>query len=65
VLLGSQGGPGRAGQTAALWVYEVAFSNFDTGMGSALGYIMLIVIIALANVFIRVLNAFKGEGAAA
>jgi ABC-type sugar transport system permease subunit len=43
----------------------VAFSNFDTGQGSALGYIMLIVIIALANVFIRVLNAFKGEGVAA
>lgn len=64
VLLGNQGGPGRAGQTAALWVYEVAFSNFDTGQGSALGYIMLIVIIALANIFIRVLNAFK-EGATA
>ncbi len=63
VLLGSQGGPGRSAQTAAMWVYEVAFSNFDTGQGSALGYIMLIVIIALANVFIRVLNAFKGEGA--
>jgi multiple sugar transport system permease protein len=65
VLFGSGGGAGRAGQTAALWVYEVAFSNFDTGQGSALGYIMLIVIIALANVFIRVLNAFKGEGVAA
>jgi multiple sugar transport system permease protein len=64
VLLGNQGGTGRAGQTAALWIYEVAFSNFDTGQGSALGYIMLIVIIALANIFIRVLNAFKAEGGA-
>lgn len=59
VLLGAGGGPGRAGQTAALWVYEVAFSNFDTGQGSALGYIMLVVIIALANIFIRVLNGLK------
>jgi multiple sugar transport system permease protein len=61
VLLGAGGGPGRAAQTAALWVYEVAFSNFDTGMGSALGYIMLVVIIALANIFIRVLNNLKAE----
>jgi multiple sugar transport system permease protein len=61
VLLGAGGGPGRAGQTAAMWVYEKAFSDFDTGLGSALGYIMLIVIVALANLFIRVLNAFKAE----
>jgi multiple sugar transport system permease protein len=55
------GGPGRFTQTAALYVYEVAFKNFDTGEGSALGYIMLIVIIALANLFIRVLNSTKAE----
>lgn len=61
VLLGAGGGPGRSAQTAALWVYEVAFSNFDTGEGSALGYIMLVVIIALANIFIRVLNNLKSE----
>ena len=34
--------------------------NCQTGEGSAFGYIMLIVIIALANLFIRVLNATKG-----
>jgi multiple sugar transport system permease protein len=60
VLLGNRGGPGRAGQTAALWVYEEAFTNWNTGSASALGYIMLIVIIALANLFIRALNASKG-----
>lgn len=60
VLLGNRGGPGRAGQTAALWVYEQAFTNFNTGEASALGYIMLIVIIALANLFIRALAATKG-----
>ena len=60
VLLGNRGGPGRAGQTAALWVYEQAFSNWNTGEASALGYVMLIVIIALANLFIRALAATKG-----
>ncbi len=53
------GGPGRFTQTAALYVYEVAFKNFQTGEGSAFGYIMLIVIIALSNLFIRVLNQTK------
>src|SRR5690606_21879325 len=60
VLLGNRGGPRRAGQTAALWVYEEAFTNWNTGSASALGYIMLIVIIALANLFVRALNASKG-----
>lgn len=60
VLVGNRGGPGRAGQTAALWVYEQAFTNWNTGEASALGYVMLIVIIALANLFIRALNATKG-----
>jgi multiple sugar transport system permease protein len=60
VLVGDQGGAGRAAQTAGLYVYELAFQNFDTGVGSAYGYIMLIVIIALANLLIRQLNSFKG-----
>ena len=60
VLVGDQGGAGRAAQTAGLYVYELAFQNFDTGIGSAYGYIMLIVIIALANLLIRQLNSIKG-----
>jgi ABC-type sugar transport system permease subunit len=39
----------------------VAFRDFNTGVGSALGYIMLVVIIALANLLIRVLNGMKAE----
>ena len=61
VLVGDKGGPGRAAQTAALYVYDVAFKNFDTGLGSAYGYIMLIVIIALATLLIRAINGAKGE----
>lgn len=61
VLVGDRGGAGRAAQTAGLYVYDVAFKNFETGLGSAYGYIMLIVIIALANLLIRSLNSFKGQ----
>ena len=60
VLVGDRGGAGRAAQTAGLYVYDVAFKSFETGLGSAYGYIMLIVIIALANLLIRQLNSFKG-----
>lgn len=60
VLVGDRGGSGRAAQTAGLYVYDIAFKGFETGLGSAYGYIMLIVIIALANLLIRQLNSFKG-----
>src|SRR5690606_17173580 len=62
VLVGDRGGTGRAAQTAGLYVYDLAFKNFDTGLGSAYGYIMLIVIMALANLLIRQLNSLKGQG---
>lgn len=61
VLVGDRGGAGRAAQTAGMYVYDIAFKSFDTGLGSAYGYIMLIVIIALANLLIRQLNSLKGQ----
>jgi multiple sugar transport system permease protein len=62
VLVGDRGGTGRAAQTAGLYVYDLAFKNFETGVGSAYGYIMLIVIMALANILVRQLNSLKGQG---
>ena len=53
------GGPGSVTQTMSFYLYQVAFSDFDTGLGSAIGYVMLIVIIALANILIRMLNQIK------
>lgn len=60
VLVGDRGGVGRAAQTAGLYVYDVAFKQQETALGSAYGYIMLVVIIALANLLIRQLNSMKG-----
>lgn len=46
-------------------LYKEAFSGqFKTGEVSAMGYMMLVVIIALANLLIRVLNAVKSESGA-
>jgi len=61
VLVGDRGGSGRAAQTAGLYVYDIAFKDFNTGLGSAYGYMMLVVIIALANLLIRQLNSMKGQ----
>ena len=55
------GGPGRATQVMSVYIYQLAFREFNTGKGSALGYIMLIVIIALANLLIRILNRLRAE----
>jgi len=57
------GGPGRITEVLSIYLYQMAFRDFNTGKGSALGYIMLIVIIALANLLIRVLNQLKAEKA--
>ena len=55
------GGPGDFTKSLPLHLYRIAFGDFATGKASAMGYIMLIVIIALANMLIRLLNQMKAE----
>jgi len=50
------GGPGDATKTIAIRLYELAFQDFNTGQSSALAYIVLVVIIAVSNLYIRALN---------
>ena len=54
------GGPGTATEVASLYLYQTAFRQFDTGLGSAIGYVMLVVIIALAALLIRALRSSQG-----
>jgi multiple sugar transport system permease protein len=56
-------GGGAETNVLSITLFKMAFEDFNTGKGSALGYIMLIVIIALANLLIRVLNGIKAGGA--
>ena len=52
------GGPGDVTETVSVRLYREAFQGqFDTGLSSALAYIVLIVIIAISNLFIRALSA--------
>lgn len=56
------GGPGNQTELIAVYLYRVAFQGqFRSGYSSALAYIILIIIIAISNLYIRYLNQAKGE----
>lgn len=57
------GGPGDQTELIAVHLYREAFAGqFRTGHSSALAYIILIIVIAVSNLYIRYLNRAKGEG---
>jgi multiple sugar transport system permease protein len=57
------GGPGVQTELISVDLYRIAFlGQFRTGPASALAYIILIIIIAISNLYIKYLNKSKGEG---
>ncbi len=60
-ILTDEGGPGNSTETVSLLIYRLAFKWQETGQSCALAYILLIVIIALSNLYIRQLKKVKGE----
>ena len=56
------GGPGDATELVAVNLYRIAFlGQFDTGRSSAFAYIVLIIIIAVSNLYITSLNRMRGD----
>ena len=56
------GGPGDQTELIAVNLYRQAFlGQWQTGRSSALAYIILIIIIAISNLYIRYLNRTRGE----
>jgi multiple sugar transport system permease protein len=54
------GGPGSATETVSVALYRMVFQGQPrTGPASALAYIVLIIIIAMSNVYVRYLNKMK------
>jgi multiple sugar transport system permease protein len=51
----TQGGPGNSSQTVSMLLYRTAFMESRTGDACAFAYILLILIIALSNIFIKYL----------
>jgi multiple sugar transport system permease protein len=58
----TQGGPGEQTELIAINLYRQAMlGSWDTGRSSALAYMILIVILAVSNLYILYLNRMKGE----
>jgi multiple sugar transport system permease protein len=56
VIIGTNGGPGSATETVSLNLYRRAFESWNTGESCALAYVLLVIIIALSNIYIKYLN---------
>jgi len=57
------GGPGTQTEVIAVNLYRQAFQGqFRTGRSSALAYMVLIIVIAISNLYIRSLNRARGDG---
>ncbi|MBL8165025.1 MAG: sugar ABC transporter permease [Anaerolineae bacterium] len=55
------GGPGDITETVSIRLYKLAFQGvYDTGTSSALAYVILVIIIAVSNLYIRQLNRARG-----
>lgn len=53
------GGPGDATETIAVRLYREAILQSETGSSSALAYIVLVIVIAVSNLYIRALNRVR------
>jgi len=59
VYILTSGGPGVSTETLSFHVYKVAFLGFNTGLASAYGILMVLVVIVLAQFYLRYLNKLK------
>ena len=46
-------------ETVAIRLYQMAFQSWDTGLASALAYIVLLVVLAITNIYVKYLNKVK------
>lgn len=59
VYILTSGGPGVLTETLSFHVYKVAFLGFNTGTASAYGILMVLVVIVLAQLYLRHLTKLK------
>lgn len=58
-VLTHEGGPGTATETVSMNLYRLAFRSYNTGKACAMAYILLIVIVALSNIYVKYLNRLR------
>jgi ABC-type sugar transport system permease subunit len=52
----TKGGPANATQTIGIYAYQTAFQSFNFGSAAALGYLIALLIVGLALVYMRILR---------
>jgi ABC-type sugar transport system permease subunit len=52
----TRGGPANSTQTIAIYAYQTAYESFNFGGGAALGYLIALLIVGLAAIYIRLLR---------
>lgn len=52
----THGGPANTTQSIAIYAYQTAYQGFDFGRGAALGYLIALVIMVLAAIYLRLLG---------
>lgn len=60
-LLGGGYGPKDAGLTIVGYIYRTAFESGDLGAGSAIGWILALIILAVSLIQLRLTGAFREE----
>jgi len=50
------GGPGATTQVLSMYTYKVGFRQFEMGQASALSFFMLIIVLVIANIFLKMMN---------
>lgn len=61
VFLITNGGPGTATETIAVYVYRLAFQYFRTSQSAALAYILLFIVVVLTNLYLYFVNRRAAE----
>lgn len=61
VLIVTGGGPGGTTETLSFHIYKLAIRNFQTGLASAYGVLMLIAVNILAVIFIKYLERLQAR----
>ena len=61
VYIITEGGPGSATETIAVYAYRMAFQFFRTSQSAALAYIMLFVVIVLTNLYLYAVKRRERE----
>ena len=60
VLFGGGPGPGRAGLTLVLYMYQQGFSEYQIGYGAAVAYLLFAIVLIFTAIQFRLLSGRKG-----